>query len=41
MGSGGGGADTFSMMTSFSGINGVAQQLCVELLIHLSVNASP
>ena len=29
-------ADTFSMMTSFSGINGVAQQLCVEPLIQLA-----
>lgn len=31
-----GGADTFRMMTSYSGINEVAQQLCVELLIQLT-----
>lgn len=32
----GGGGDTFSMMTSCSGINEVAQQLCVEPLIQLT-----
>lgn len=34
-------ADTFSMMTSFSGINGVAQQLCVEPLIQLAATLIP
>lgn len=32
----GGGQTPFSMMTSFSGINEVAQQLCVEPLIQLT-----
>lgn len=30
-------ADTFSMMTSFSGINEVVQQLCIEPLTQLAV----
>lgn len=36
-----GSADTFSMMTSFAGINGVAQQPCAETLIWLAATLIP